>query len=368
MLQLRNHYRKVLVSNRKERVQFINYLNIIACFAVICLHCSQLCFRPENSASWYYSVFMQSAFVFAVPIFFMISGANLLAYDQRYSTATFFKKRFKRTFGALLIGSSIVYILTCICPNAFSRAPRVFSLIDFLDLFMTNQIELIYWFFYIVLAIYLFTPILSHLASSKSKLGYAIIFFFSVSTLIPTISRYIPSFEYIQSLFGTQSLTGGIAFYLIGYYVCNYLTPPKKKACFGIFLSCVALMFFTTIAINVDAIKQPNIPYDGFYTNAFSVFSFLGSTALFVLFKSLEPQLEKTPNKIKSIVEKLSSASLGVYLIHLLVMDFIATIAPHPWWISMTIEPVPVYIISVAIVLTTQFLTHLLKSTRKVKR
>ena len=135
----------------KPRIQFMNCLNVLACFAVICLHCSQVVFSPSMSITWYYSVVMQSIFIFAVPIFFMISGANLLGYRKRYSTKTFFKKRFKKTLTALLAGSALVYLITCFCPELFCRAPRSFSLFDFISLFLSNEIEPIYWFFYIIL-------------------------------------------------------------------------------------------------------------------------------------------------------------------------------------------------------------------------
>ena len=44
---------------------------------------------------------------FAVPIFFMISGATLLNYRKRYTTAVFFKKRFGKTLVLFLIWSVI---------------------------------------------------------------------------------------------------------------------------------------------------------------------------------------------------------------------------------------------------------------------
>ena len=57
------------------------------------LHCSTVVFAPARNATWVRAVGYQSVFIFAVPIFFMVSGANLLGYRKRYSTRTFLKRR-----------------------------------------------------------------------------------------------------------------------------------------------------------------------------------------------------------------------------------------------------------------------------------
>ena len=344
-----------LPTSTKPRIQFMNYLNILACFAVICLHCSQAVFRPEESVTWYYSVVMQSVFIFAVPIFFMISGANLLGYQKKYSTAVFFKKRFRKTFGALLFGSVLVYCITCFCPELFNRVPRDFSLLDFVTRFFNNDIEIIYWFFYVILALYVVVPILSPLAESKEKLTYAIVFFAVITAVLPLVDRYVPWFGYMLSLFGARSFTGAIMFFLLGYYVQNYAGAKRSPlACAVVFAACVVLMVISTLVINADAVRDPAIAYDGFYASAFSIFAIGSSVSVFMLFKSCESRFSGVSCHLRGIVQRLSSASLGVYLIHLLIMDNIAFWVPHPWSVTMTIEPPLVYIIAVVIVMAAQ--------------
>lgn len=80
-------------TNAKRRWLFVDVLNVIACIAVVCLHTSLGAFHPEQTMLWKRQVAMQSLFIFATPIFFMISGMNLLGYRKKYDTATFFKKR-----------------------------------------------------------------------------------------------------------------------------------------------------------------------------------------------------------------------------------------------------------------------------------
>lgn len=79
--------------NGKARTHFVfvDVLNIISCFAVVCLHTSLGVFSPQRTRLWAFQELMQAVFIFAVPIFFMVSGMNLLDYRKKYSTKVFFK-------------------------------------------------------------------------------------------------------------------------------------------------------------------------------------------------------------------------------------------------------------------------------------
>lgn len=71
---------------------FVDVLNIVSCFAVVCLHTSLGVFSLQHTFLWAFQELMQAMFIFAVPIFFMVSGMNLLDYRKKYSTKVFFKK------------------------------------------------------------------------------------------------------------------------------------------------------------------------------------------------------------------------------------------------------------------------------------
>lgn len=54
-------------------------------------------------------------FYWAVPIFFMLTGATLMRYRERYDTKTFLLKRFQRTVIPFLAWSTILYFVVTIC-------------------------------------------------------------------------------------------------------------------------------------------------------------------------------------------------------------------------------------------------------------
>lgn len=82
---------------KKQRYDFIDYLNILACLCVIFMHCNGIVHSFEYSRAWKESMFVEAAAYWAVPVFFMISGATLMGYRDKYSTGTFFKKRVLKT-------------------------------------------------------------------------------------------------------------------------------------------------------------------------------------------------------------------------------------------------------------------------------
>ena len=84
-------------TNSPKRLYYIDILNILSCFAVLVLHCSNGVFDYQKTRLWFIYMFLQTVAHFAVPVFIMITGANLLDYRKRYDTKTFFKKRAART-------------------------------------------------------------------------------------------------------------------------------------------------------------------------------------------------------------------------------------------------------------------------------
>lgn len=82
----------------QKRILYFDVLNILACICVIWLHCNSVLYSYDPGAGlWRLSLFVQVICHFAVPAFFMISGANLMNYREKYSTAEFIKRRFLRT-------------------------------------------------------------------------------------------------------------------------------------------------------------------------------------------------------------------------------------------------------------------------------
>ena len=73
----------------RHRIAYYDTLNIAACFGVISMHANGLTHSFSPTLSWLQAFFVDCVFYWAVPAFFMLTGATLLDYRKRYETSEF---------------------------------------------------------------------------------------------------------------------------------------------------------------------------------------------------------------------------------------------------------------------------------------
>ena len=93
---------KKVNSKENKRILYFDILNIIACLSVVYLHCNGIVHEFTNTNAWKGALIIEVLCYFAVPIFLMLSGANLLNYKSKYDTNTFFKKRLMKVLVTIL--------------------------------------------------------------------------------------------------------------------------------------------------------------------------------------------------------------------------------------------------------------------------
>ena len=82
---------------KTKKIEYIDLANVIAAIAVVFLHTNGCFWEFNKSRYWITANLIESVFIFAVPVFFMISSVTLMDYQKRYNTKTFLKKRFSKT-------------------------------------------------------------------------------------------------------------------------------------------------------------------------------------------------------------------------------------------------------------------------------
>ena len=216
---------------------FVDVLNIVSCFAVVCLHTSLGVFSLQHTFLWTFQELMQAMFIFAVPIFFMVSGMNLLDYRKKYSTKVFFKKRFVRVGRALILGSIACYLLFGLLPGLFYGAQSIadgFGPVDFCKRFLTNSIIDIYWFLYTIIYLYLLTPLLSKIVHDRRLLEYAIALTLFCSILIPAAKAIGINEEYFSPLLSWPLFASSAAVFPAGILFGKLrLAVALECACMG---------------------------------------------------------------------------------------------------------------------------------------
>lgn len=344
----------------RKRYQWVNLLNVIACIAVVALHVTLNVFTPEHSRTWLASLIIHALCIFATPIFFMISGMNLLNYRKRYSTKEFFLKRLKRV-GAALIGASLLcYLLFGLFPHSFYNCDSyltAFGPIDFLERFFSNSINDIYWFLYSIIYLYLLTPLLSLAVDNKRTMTYLLALTGFSCFVIPLLQQLGVSSTFLNPLFGWSAFSyTPLFYYLAGGYIGNHVpmpvAPNKKRIVFlaVLFVLSFGGMVLIGLAANGAFSSQMSDKFVDFPTSTASPLCAVETLSLFLLTRQLDQLLQG--KAIGALLAKLSMLSFNVYLIHNLFLLWLPPVELQGFFGSLGRHPLIkialVYVLSLA--------------------
>lgn len=316
--------------NSYSRIEWLDSLRVLACFLVVMAHIVVPYFmRPPlllDDSSFLWSSFYASLVRFAVPLFFMVSGALILPVTQ--PTGMFLKRRFSRVLTPFLIWS-VLYA-------AFPWSYEVLTGNDFKVLFpysrvipdlptMWNNILLIpfnfsvgihLWFIYVLLGLYLFVPIISPWVekAGKRQFHYFLVLW-GVTLLMPYLQLHFPN------LMGKCSWNDYPAFYYFSGYLGYMLLGCYFRRFYDISIArtlawavpCfVAGLWFTLHFYRISSVEgqAPN----GTYISFASINVALMAGSVFAVFKVL-PQ-DFIYRKAGGLIRDFSKLSFGVFLVH----------------------------------------------------
>lgn len=228
---------------------------------------------------------------------------------------------------ALILGSIACYLLFGLLPGLFYGAQSIadgFGPVDFCKRFLTNSIIDIYWFLYSIIYLYLLTPLLSKIVHDRRLLEYAIALTLFCSILIPAAKAIGINEKYFSPLLSWPLFaSSALLYFLLGYYLENYGLPLHwdAPAWAATFLGSVTLMFLGGLCWNGFFQNSMGVEYQNYLVGISSPLCVISAVSLFMLCKALEPSLQRGSDRMKSIIRKVSSVSLGVYMFHLLLVN-----------------------------------------------
>lgn len=318
----------------KKRLTYIDVINIVAIYAVLMLHSSQ--YQLANGVVVKNEI-IQAIFIPAVYLFFMNSGATLIGYLKKYNTKVFFIKRFKRVVIPLIFWSIAWYAFD-IKYHAFPGPiphPNP-SISDFLISFANDNIFNIFWFFYAIILLYLTAPILASLADKYKNILFYIVclsffgnYFFNFIVGLTKYAPFLPS----TSIQINPFVSHYIGFFIMGYLIkINYFN--KKQLNWLKTMGLLSLIFLILNQIHNSKIDMINSPFLFFY-----------SIGLYIFLKQFVEK-HNVFSKYQNIFAKLSSISLGIYILHPLFstgFKYFLHVSPKGF-VYIWIMPVIVYI------------------------
>jgi surface polysaccharide O-acyltransferase-like enzyme len=284
----------------KSRIWFIDYLRILAALGVVLIHTvADLSFSYGQiiGSKWWAANLISSMTHWAVPIFIMISGYLLLGSSRVQNRQEFYLSRLRR-IGLPLFLWTIIYAVY----YHFTRQdPLSFSFV--LKRLVFDQPYEHLYFLIALLQLALITPFLTKIVKplNTESLGW-------LTSLLIVIGIFWKPWRFIVPLFIPY-----LGLYLGGYWLKKKKFILKKEQFLIATSLLTALISIGTYFLVSNSSPDRNGLY--FYTY-FNPLTIVFSFSIFIFFQNLEKVLPR-----KQLIANISSTTLGVYLIHPMVMD-----------------------------------------------
>lgn len=292
------------------RLWSLDILRIVSMAAVVLLHTSAQFWSTADVSSFDWEVlnFYDSAVRWAVPVFVMISDALFLDPGREQSIRKLYAKNISRICLIILFWG-FLYALIYQQPEGTS----IKEVWAFCKSGLLGHYHM--WFLFMILGLYVVTPVLRCVTRDESVTKYFLVVAFMVNTLIP----FITSFGHLSILAEMLSkvqfhVPMGYAFYyVLGFWLNKRsFTVKQKRYLLMMLLAGILLTFVLTAYVSLASGKALQTFY-----GYFSLPVLMASVGVFALGKGIKLRAPKA----QRIVSALSTAALGVYMLHVIVLD-----------------------------------------------
>lgn len=302
---------------QNDRVIYFDLLRVAAVFFVIMLHVSAESWGSADVTSYEWQIYnlFDSISRWGVPVFVMISGALFL---ERNIPPERLLKKYVLKVMLLYFVWSLVYAL-------------IYQLIlqNDLDGFFLSWITGHYhlWFLRMIAGLYLIVPFLKRITEDRDLTRYYLILggviAFAVPETVSLISLFSDSYASAFRTFIERAYLG----FFVNFPVYFVLGLCLRRAKLSRGTECALLQlgvigFLLTIVLSMWASAYKEAPVSSFYTNSTLNVAF-EAVGVFILFRKLFSARKFGP-KAERVISGLSKYTLGVYLVHPLVMTFFA--------------------------------------------
>lgn len=293
---------------------YISILNVLACIGVVILHTFETGYTSD--ANFVFEVLIRAIAYCAVPVFFMITGATLIDYRERYDTKTFFKKRLLKVIIPLIIWS-IIYFIINFFKGKFSINDLSFKFVfEYFFLVKTNPIFL---FFVVIIGIYLAIPVISLIPqeSRRKAFLYIIIITFVFNQFLPDLLYHL-NLNYNYDLKFPLTYSGWISFIFIGYYIDKYEIVKKHR----VIIYVLGIIGFLTMVVPTIFISYHKNESCSWFDEYYDAPCVLYSASVFLFFKS-KINNNQIVTKIMPFFNFVAPTTLGIYVLHIAIRDFL---------------------------------------------
>ena len=329
--------------NDKQRIVFLDWLRAAACLMVFLVHACECVYSndysfsiPSETARWAIGLIQGFVRPIAVPLFLMASAYLLVPVTR--STGDFLRKRFARV-GIPFVVFLFLYAFLPALWGEFTWAEAWANVKQAGINFIPRESHL--WFVYMMLGLYLIMPVISPWLQKVGKKEEGFFIGLWAFTLCLYLFRHFfgpvfgecwwnpyPFFYYVS---------GFVGYIVLGHYIKEHIHWSTRKTCLvciPVLVACYAFQVWRfyqrSFMVDTPAELEMHLQND-------TILAGIMSTCVFLLFKCI-----KTPGRSYGLVKKVSQASYGMYLMHMLML-------PAIFGLMNGFLPVPLAIISTAL-------------------
>lgn len=323
----------------KKRIIWLDYVRALAIFLVVLTHALEGVYALSAEAVLANST-ISKLFLFnvmnltrhGVPLFLMISGYLLLSRNYAlskpkdlsdgakiYTCCDFWKKNLLNLFITVeiwIVLYNLYFVILDRRPFDFVKLIRQMLLIDSLEL--SHE-----WYIYMILGVYIFLPFVAHILNNID-LKYLILpisITVLVCMVLPTLTTVFSAYEGVWNVevLGSPSVYSRMNLYYSGgsygiYLICGYLSKKqvfsKIKIRYLILISIICFSAGTAFQWKSYLLGHPYLIWYDFFTLLPT------SIAVFEIFS----RIKLNSGWLYNVVNGISKASFGIYLMHNLVL------------------------------------------------
>ena len=296
----------------------LDLLKIFSCIGVVVLHSTRPGFNLEQ---YNISAYLYYLATYAIPLFFMLNGYFLL--NKKKLPYSYVFNKIRGILTIVFVWNMLIWVI--------KRDFNVNPLMKIIGSLIQKGYAYQFWFFGSLIIIYLTLPIVKKVLEKDYSYFVILLILIVIGIVIEMINTFIfhkPLQQYVPQTF---RLWTWFFYYILGGYLGKIniqeikLTKLIKISFSIIFIISPILLFYLAKNVYHDA------PAEYFYD---SMIVKIVSIGLFILFLKIEKNIVLKNNEL---IVKLSSLTMGVYIVHTYVLARVAQYINYNLWYNTVI-------------------------------
>jgi len=300
------------------RLAYADLLRVFATMAVIVLHLAggQMATVPVASSAWQVFNLYNGLMRWCVPVFVMLSGMFMLDPKRSLPLSKLLFHNGLRVFLALLFWGAFYALVDCVAAHGFGSLTFSVYLSALRAALLGADTHYHLWFLYMILGLYLVTPILRAFVrgASRGDLHWFFLLCFLFASLLPALFKLWPNatapLHAWYDKLSIQLVLGYVGFYVAGWYLKEYTISRVAEIIWyvlGILGAVVTVWGTRVLSLRAGTLAE-------IFYSFFSPSVVLFSVAVVILFRYVLGVSDERSRRQR--LSGVARISFGIYLVH----------------------------------------------------